>query len=393
MSHTQSWKRLLAELVGMYILVLFGAGTIAYLASKAQEFTLTTAIVFGCLMAFIIYVFGCISGAHVNPAVSLGFALVGRMDWGSMIMYWIVQFLGGILAALTIYWLFDGETGASTGSFTFTDQWKAVFIEALITVVLVLGMLFLSKSWKFGLLGGVAIGCIVAASYVFAGNLTGASANPARSLGPAIMGGGSMKSLWIYFVGPLIGAIVAAILYSIMKASAWSPALDECGEARMTPCCDPILEKCVPRVDKCGNPIVGPCGEAEYDKIYKVGVSKNNQYKFGAHGDHFKAATGISQKFMHQKMEKMIAPSAEELESGSFFSMTKMEEPKPVTLVNGEQSAQVTVTGMGPSVTLPDSRPDSRPVRTATLTRRSQTFNPTGTSVARQSLTNALVQL
>lgn len=280
MSQPKLWKQLIAEFLGTFLLVLVGAGAVAYFASRETEFSLITAIAFGTVMVVIVYLFGSISGAHVNPAVSLGFAMSSRMEWGYMLLYWIAQFLGGILAALVIYWLFDKETGASVGSLTVTDHWKAVFVEAVITTVLVLSMLFMTKNWRVSLLGGIVIGCVLVFNYIFAGNLTGASANPARSLGPAIMGPGQWTTLWIYFVGPLIGAIVAAIIYRILCMSGYSPVLDCDGNAITNNCCDKILGKEVPMKDGCGNPIYDDCGNPITFTKYKLDIKKKNQYKF-----------------------------------------------------------------------------------------------------------------
>lgn len=311
MSQPKLWKQLLAEFIGTFLLVLIGAGAVAYFASKETEYSLITALAFGTVMAVIIYLFGSISGAHVNPAVSLGFALTRRMQWGYMFLYWIAQFLGGILAAITIYWIFDKETGSSVGTLTFTDHWKAVFVEALITTILVFSMLYMTKNWKVSIMGGIVIGCVLVFNYIFAGNLTGASANPARSLGPAIMGAGQWSTLWIYFVGPLIGAIIASILYSIMNMSGYSVVKDCDGNPIKNGCCDNILGKECQMKDNCGNPMVDDCCNPITFTKYKIDIKKKDQYRFfkcddhaAVHGGHTKNA---HQALCHEDGKEVLA--------------------------------------------------------------------------------------
>lgn len=314
MGEKQMWKRLIAEFIGTFLFVLIGAGAVAYFASRTTEYTINTALAFGGIMIVIAYLFGCLSGGHVNPAVSLGVALVGRMSWGDMLLYWIVQILGGLLAAALIYWIFGSanNAGASIGSLTFENAWKAVAVEALITMILVLGFLCLSKNWKLSLVSGLALGAILTINFIFAGNLTGASANPARSFGPALFSG-NMGTFWIYLVGPLIGAIVAAIVYSIFHYSSYSPALDANGNPMMTQCCDPIVEKEVQAKDNCGNKIVDKNGCPVMYKKRKIDTSKGS-YKFGDKKDKLKAKLGQSKHTTKLFADAFLSPSAEELQ-------------------------------------------------------------------------------
>ena len=298
MGSTQTWKRLLAEFIGTFLLIVIGAGVVAYAARylPGVNNTLITALAFGGVMAFIVYVFGKISGGHVNPAVSLGFALTGRMSWGLMIGYWIAQLLGALAGAGILYYIFGRESGAgmSTGVFVGIDNWKAVLIETLLTFMLVFGFLYISKQWQSSLLAGVVVGTIVAFNFMFAGPLTGGSANPARSFGPAAVIG-NFSSFWVFLLGPLIGAILASIVYSIITVSAWKPALTEDGKEVRDKCCRRILEKEVPMLDNCGNPVIDTCtGKPVFYKKHKIEIKNKDTFttshnhlkdKMKEHGD------------------------------------------------------------------------------------------------------------
>lgn len=175
-----------------------------------------TAIAFGVALAVIVYIWAGISGAHVNPAVSLGFALTDQISYGQMGYYWVAQILGAIAAAALLAYLIgtDSGLGASVGSLTYTFPWKAVIVEAIITFLLVTAIFAITSNANYALVGGLVIGLALLMGVLFAGPLTGGSANPARTLGPALFTN-NMKSFWIYLIGPFIGAILAAIAYSL----------------------------------------------------------------------------------------------------------------------------------------------------------------------------------
>lgn len=250
------WKSLLAEFIGTFILVFVGGGAVALTIGQGGSIV-ASAFAFGLALMLMIYIFGSYSGAHLNPAVSLGFALSGRMHWGLMIGYWIVQILGGIAAGALIAYLYGTETGAgaSVGVFTNTDAWRAVLTEAFITFFLVIAYLFVTGNAMLAIVSGFAIGLTLAFDTLVAFYLTGASTNPARSLGPAIFSD-NLGTYWIYIVGPLIGAIVAAIVYKLYTCE-WNckTKVDCCGKPIVDECGRKIKECTRPLVDKCGNPI------------------------------------------------------------------------------------------------------------------------------------------
>lgn len=206
-------KKLAAEFVGTFILVCIGCGVALTLGGKdGAQFAIAAA--FGIALLVIVYLFASISGANVNPAVSFGLAVTGQMTYNTMILYWIAQCAGAIAAAWLLFMLFGNSTGlgASVGSFTYTSPWKAVIIEAIITFILVLSIFATLVSKKYVGVAGIAIGFALLIGVLFAINYTGGSANPARSLGPALFTG-NMKSMWIYILGPLIGGGLAALVY------------------------------------------------------------------------------------------------------------------------------------------------------------------------------------
>lgn len=215
-------KAALAELIGTFTLVLIGAGAGA-LAESSGGGLVGVAFAHGLALMVIVYAWGSISGAHVNPAVTFGVAVAGRMDWPKAVSYWIAQCLGAIAAAYLLLWLVGQGTnlGATVGSLTpmggeepvpGTSALKVIVLEGVLTFFLVVAVL---ASGVYGLNGnaaGLAIGLVLTMDILFGGPLTGASMNPARTLGPAVANG-NLSYVWMYFVGPLLGGAVAALLY------------------------------------------------------------------------------------------------------------------------------------------------------------------------------------
>ena len=256
------WKSLLSEFVGTFTLVFVGASAVALTAAQGGS-VLTSALAFGLALMTIIYVWGSYSGAHVNPAVSFGFAVSGQMHWGLMLGYWVAQLLGGITAAALVAYFFGTGTGAgaSVGSLTNSDAWKAVLMEAFLTFFLVIAYLFVYRNPLLALVSGVAVGLVLAFTFIAGGSLTGASTNPARSLGPAIFSN-NMSTYWIYVVGPLLGALVAALVYKLFTMDfTCCDKVDDCGN-KVTDECGRTIKECRrPMVDNCGKPLTDCDGQ------------------------------------------------------------------------------------------------------------------------------------
>ena len=263
------WKALLAEFIGTFTLVFIGASAVALTIQQGGSL-LVSAFAFGLALLTIIYVWGSYSGAHVNPAVSFGFAVAGQMNWGLMLGYWIAQLLGGIAAAALVAYLFGtgSGAGASVGSLTNTDAWKAILMEALLTFFLVIAYLFIYRNPMLAVVSGVAVGLVLTFAMLAGGSLTGASTNPARSLGPALFSN-NMGSYWIYIVGPLLGALVAALVYKLF-VNDWSCCnkVDECGNPVLDECGRPLKECRRPVYDNCGNHVTD-CDGKKYETYTK----------------------------------------------------------------------------------------------------------------------------
>jgi aquaporin NIP len=205
-------KRLVAECFGTFCLVFIGTG--AVVVSGLFPGTIThadVAITFGLVVLALVYALGDVSGAHMNPAVTLGFALARRMAWRDVPGYVVSQCVGALLASGALRLLFPlHETlGATLPSGALTQSFM---LEILLTLLLMMVVLSVSTGAKErGITAGIAVGATVAIEAMFAGPVCGASMNPARSLGPAVV---SMHTeyLWLYLIAPCIGAALAVPL-------------------------------------------------------------------------------------------------------------------------------------------------------------------------------------
>lgn len=272
MSVTESdniFKSLFVEFLGTFTLVFVGTSAIATAVSGASESgvgILLAALAFGLALMTLIYVWGSYSGAHFNPAVSFGFAVAGQMNWGLMFLYWIAQLLGGIAAAALVVYFF-GNAGASVGTLTNTDVWKAVLLEALLTFLLVIAYLFIYRNPMLAIISGIVIGSVLALATLAGGYLTGGSTNPARSLGSAIFSN-NMGTIWIYIIGPLLGALVAALVYKLFTANfGCCYKFDECGKRIQDDCGNCIMTCEKPCLDKCGRELKDECGKVITQKV------------------------------------------------------------------------------------------------------------------------------
>ncbi len=222
----------IAEFFGAFTLVFIGAGVGALAPGDISGVT-AVALAHGIALMFVIYTWGWISGAHVNPAVTLGVLLSGNISLGKSIMYWIAQFAGGAAAAFLLLYLLGSESslGQTIGSLTPTvdnvgDPVKVIVVEAVLTFFLVCSVLSNGIAGKNSNMVGVAIGFVLIADILFGGTLTGASMNPARTFGPALAKN-NLGYVWLYIVGPAIGGIVAALVYGGLFLAPEAASLDE----------------------------------------------------------------------------------------------------------------------------------------------------------------------
>lgn len=210
-------QKYLAEFIGTYALVFFGCGSIM----MAERFTGSIPadiipVIFGAVVATMIYTVGHISGAHFNPAVTLAFAVTRHFPARQVMPYWLAQFLGAlaamaILAAILPAGTLYGATLPAIPPFM-AFVWEAILSFFLMFVIIAVA----TDTRAEGMMAGIAIGTIVALCAFVGGPLTGASMNPARSLAPALFQG-NFGALWIYLTAPFIGAVMGGVAYQKIR--------------------------------------------------------------------------------------------------------------------------------------------------------------------------------
>ena len=224
------WRRSFVELLGTFALVLVGAGTIMSLGPQADAGTLEVALATGLTIAVMVSAVGHISGGHFNPAVTFGFMLTRRISAPLGGAYWVAQLAGGVLAALLLRWIFPAanRNAANLGapSVHTIDIGAALVVEALITFFLVwvyFAMTADARSTYTGV-AGLAIGFVIVFGMLLAYPLTGGSFNPARAFGPELISN-TWSDAWIYYVGPLAGGAIAALLYDEVYLRSAAPVV------------------------------------------------------------------------------------------------------------------------------------------------------------------------
>ena len=201
-------SRYAAELLGTYALVFAGTGAILVNEQTGALGHFGVAATFGLIVLAMIYAFGDISGAHLNPAVTLGFVVAKRFPLSQVAPYVSAQLGGAFLASLTLRFLFP-ESVTLGATLPAGSDMQSFILELLLTYFLMLVILQVAHGSKeTGLMAGIAIGAVVGLEALFAGPICGASMNPARSIAPAVVSG-ELKSLWLYIVAPVLGALAA----------------------------------------------------------------------------------------------------------------------------------------------------------------------------------------
>lgn len=226
-----SIKKYVAEVIGTFVLVLLGCGTAMLVGCDASSGGgyILTALAFGLVIVGMAYCIGNISGCHINPAVSLGVLLSGGMTFTDFIGYVISQCIGAIAGTGMLKAIFDlGDVEDKTGGYGANglanvngSSGAGLLVEILLTFIFVMTILGVtSKKAKHGSFGGLIIGLTLTLVHIFGIGLTGTSVNPARSIGPAIFAGGdAVSDLWVFIVGPFVGAALAACVYKFLESS------------------------------------------------------------------------------------------------------------------------------------------------------------------------------
>ena len=210
-------KQYIAELIGTFTLVFCGCGSIV--TNEFSNGTVThsgIALTFGLVVMSLIYAFGESSGAHFNPAVTIAFTYAKKFPLKEVPKYILAQCIGAILAALMLVILFPENEFLGT-TLPQIDVWRVFLFEVILTFFLMLVIINVSTGSKeTGIMAGIAIGGVVWFEAQFAGPITGASMNPARSIGPALISG-HLEHLWLYIFAPIVGALLAVLSCKLVK--------------------------------------------------------------------------------------------------------------------------------------------------------------------------------
>ncbi len=212
-------KQYTAELIGTFALVFCGTGAIVINEVTGGTVShLGVAATFGAIVTAVIYSIGEKSGAHINPAVTIAFYLSGRLKLKKVLPYVIFQIAGAILASSLVWYLFPQNEMLGTTLPAFEVR-QTFILEIVLTFILMFVIIQVSTGSKEqGTLAGIAIGLVVFLEAAFAGPITGASMNPARSIGPAIISG-HIEHLWVYIIAPVTGAALSIVIWKFLKAN------------------------------------------------------------------------------------------------------------------------------------------------------------------------------
>lgn len=211
-----NFRKYFAELLGTFILVFCGTGAIIINQETNGAIThVGIAVTFGLVVMSLIYALGDISGAHFNPAVSIGFAIAGKLSWREVLSYLVSQFAGAVLASLFLKALFPANEmlGATLPA---GSEMQSFLLELFLTFFLMLVIINVATGSKEkGMFAGLAIGSVILLEAMFAGPISGASMNPARSFGPALVSR-HFEHLWIYLTATIAGAVLAIGAWKIL---------------------------------------------------------------------------------------------------------------------------------------------------------------------------------
>jgi aquaporin Z len=210
-------RKLLAEAFGSFVLVFIGTGAIVSDDLFGGVVThVGVALVFGLIVMALIYALGDISGCHLNPAVTIGFALAGRFAWRQVLPYVAAQCGGMVLASAVLRGLFP-EHATLGATLPAGAPLQSFVLEALLTLILMVVILCVATGAKEkGIMAGVAVGAVIAVEALFAGPVSGASMNPARSLAPALVTL-RLEGLWIYLAAPVLGAAGGVVVWRCLR--------------------------------------------------------------------------------------------------------------------------------------------------------------------------------
>src|SRR5271169_4376902 len=227
------WRRLFSELLGTFALVLVASGG-GILHAKAQISLAAAVVAPGLMVMAIILFMGAVSGAHLNPGVSLAFAMRGDFPWKRVPGYIIIQLLGAALACLFLRWIFGNteHLGATLPGPGYRN-WQALLMEIVLTALLVSVILgTASAAQNVGAVAALGVGGYIALAGLWGAPVSGVSMNPARSFGPALVSR-DFTSYWVYVVGPLAGALIAVGFAVILRGRGGDPLSRAAGSGKL----------------------------------------------------------------------------------------------------------------------------------------------------------------
>ena len=214
-------KKYLAEFIGTLVLVLFACGTAAVVGCSSENGTgyLLTALAFGLVIVAMAYSIGNISGCHINPAVSIAMLVSGKISVTDFIGYIIAQFAGATAGAALLMAFVGKESGLGANGLYNGDIMLSLLIEVILTFVFVIAILGVTSREGNSSVAGIVIGLTLTLVHILGIYFTGTSVNPARSFGPALLvGGDALKNVWVFIVAPLVGGILAALVYKFLDS-------------------------------------------------------------------------------------------------------------------------------------------------------------------------------
>ncbi len=215
-------KKYIAEFIGTFVLVLFACGTACVLGCAKDSPDMAyfmTALAFGLVIVAMAYSIGNISGCHINPAVSIAMLVSGKMTVKDFLGYVAAQFLGAIAGAAALLAVFGKDCGFGANGVFEDKVVSSLVVEVILTFVFVIAILGVTSKVENGAVAGIVIGLSLVLVHIIGIALTGTSVNPARSFGPALFAGGAaLTNVWVFIVGPLVGGILAALVYKFLAS-------------------------------------------------------------------------------------------------------------------------------------------------------------------------------
>lgn len=209
-------KKFISEMIGTFALVFCGTGAIIINQETGVITHPGVAITFGLIVMTMIYALGDISGAHLNPAVTIAFSIAGRLRWKESYMYIGAQLSGALVASIILRFLFPANEFLGS-TLPAGSQMQSFVLEGILSFLLMFVILNVSVGPKErGITAGIAIGAVVGLEAMFAGPISGASMNPARSFAPAIISG-HLESVWVYLLAPFVGMILSVLCFNVLQ--------------------------------------------------------------------------------------------------------------------------------------------------------------------------------